>query len=156
MIKYISLLLFIGLAWEQGRRGQALHFKNNDETIKISSGEKLQLNENRYTLIKTDYSKQYVLVKKHNSQIQDTLRFDSVVSFKYYEKSFGRSVLKGTAYGALFGAANGVIDGEMFHIMVFSIWFGGIGSIGGAIYGILIPIASEQIILDKEGWYISN
>jgi hypothetical protein len=151
MIRYVSLLLFIGLAW-----GQALHFKNNDETIKISSGEKLQLNENRYTLIKTDYSKQYVIVKRHNTQIQDTLRFDSVVSFKYYEKSFGRSVLKGTAYGALFGAANGVIDGEMFHIMVFSIWFGGIGSIGGAIYGILNPIASEQIILDKEGWYISN
>ncbi len=156
MSKYISLLLFIGLAWGQGRRGQALHFKNNDETIKISSGEKLQLNENRYTLIKTDYSKQYVIVKKHNTQIQDTLRFDSVVSFKYYEKSFGRSVLKGTAYGALFGAADGVIDGEMFHTIVFSILFGGIGSIGGAIYGILIPIASEQIILDKEGWYISN
>jgi hypothetical protein len=151
MIRYITLLLFIGLAW-----GQALHFKNNDETIKISSGEKLQLNENIYTLIKTDYSKQYVIVKKHNSQIQDTLRFDSVVSFKYYEKSFGRSVLKGTAYGALFGAANGVIDGEMFHIMVFSIWFGGIGSIGGAIYGSYIPIASEQIILEEEGWYISN
>ena len=78
------------------------------------------------------------------------------MSFKYYEKSFGRSVLKGTAYGALFGAANGVIDGEMFHIMVFSIWFGGIGSIGGAIYGSYIPIASEQIILEEEGWYISN
>jgi hypothetical protein len=40
MIRYVSLLLFIGLAW-----GQALHFKNNDETIKISSGEKLQLND---------------------------------------------------------------------------------------------------------------
>ena len=151
MIRYISLLLFIGLAW-----GQALHFKNNDETIKISSREKLQLNENRYTLIKTDYSKQYVIVKKHNSSIQDTLRFGSIVSFKYYEKSFASSVLKGTAYGALFGAANGVIDGEMFHTIVFSILFGGIGSIGGAIYGILIPIASEEIILDKEGWYISN
>jgi hypothetical protein len=137
-------------------KGQTLLFKNNDETIKIETGEKLQLNEDKYTLVKTDYSKQYVIVKKHNTQIQDTLRFDSVVSFKYYEKSFGRSVLKGTAYGALFGAANGVIDGEMFHIMVFSIWFGGIGSIGGAIYGILNPIASEQIILDKEGWYISN
>ena len=139
--------------------GKTLHFKNNDETIKIETGEKLQLNEDKYTLVKTDYSKQYVLVKKHNSSIQDTLRFGSIVSFKYYEKSlrsFASSVLKGTAYGALFGAANGVIDGEMFHTIVFSILFGGIGSIGGAIYGILIPIASEQIILEEEGWYISN
>ena len=56
----------------------------------------------------------------------------------------------------MFGAAGGVIDGEMFHTIVFSIWFGGIGSIGGAIYGILIPIASEEIILEEDGWYISN
>ena len=154
----MSLLLFIGLAW-----GQALHFKNNDETIKIEIGEKLQINDNKYILLKTDYSKQYFLVKKHNSEIQDTLRFDSVVSFKYYEKSlrsFASSVLKGAKYGALFGAAGSVIDGEIkygFHWTVaYSILFGITGSIGGAIYGILIPIASEQIILDKEGWYISN
>ena len=158
MRRYITLLLFIGLAW-----GQALHFKNNDETIKIEIGEKLQINDNKYTLLKTDYSKQYVLVKKHNSQIQDTLRFGSVVSFKYYEKSlrsFASSVLKGAKYGALFGAAGSVIDGEIkegFHWTVaYSILFGITGSIGGAIYGILIPIASEQIILEEEGWYISN
>jgi len=58
MIRYISLLLLIGLAL-----GQTLHFKNNFETIKIETGEKLQLNEDKYTLLKTDYSKQYVLVK---------------------------------------------------------------------------------------------
>ena len=158
MIRYLSLLLFIGLAW-----GQALHFKNNDEIIKIDSGEKLQLNENKYTLVKTDYSKKYVLVEKHNSSIQDTLRFGSIVSFKYYEKSlrsFTSSVLKGTAYCALFGAAGSVIDGEIqygFHwTILYSILYGITGSIGGAIYGILIPIASEQIILEKEGWYISE
>ena len=158
MRRYISLLLLIGLVW-----GQTLHFKNNDETIKIETGEKLQLNEDKYTLVKTDYSKQYVIVKKHNSEIQDTLRFDSVVSFKYYEKSlrsFASSVLKGAKYGALFGAAGSVIDGEIkygFHwTILYSILFGGIGSIGGATYGILIPIASEEIILEKDGWYISN
>ena len=56
----------------------------------------------------------------------------------------------------MFGAVGGVIDGEMFHAILFSILFGSFGSIGGAIYGILIPIASEEIILEKEGWYISN
>ena len=98
MIRYMSLLLFIGLAWRQ-----SLYFKNNDKTIKINSGEKLQLNENRYTLFKTDYLKEYVLVEKHKSSIQDTLKFGSIVSFKYYEKSlrsFTNSVLKGTAYCA--------------------------------------------------------
>ena len=82
MRRYLSLLLFLGLVW-----GQALYFKKNDKTIKIDSGEKLQLNGNKYTLLKTDYFNQYVLVENHNSQMQDTLRFDSVVSFKYYEKS---------------------------------------------------------------------
>ena len=158
MCRYISLLLLIGLSW-----GQTLHFKNNDETIKIGIGEKLQLNKDKYTLVKTDYSKKYVIVKNHNSQIQDTLRFDSVVSFKYHEKSlrsFASSVLKGAKYGALFGAAGSVIDGEIkygFHwTILYSILFGGIVSIGGATYGILIPIASEEIILEKDGWYISN
>ena len=32
----------------------------------------------------------------------------------------------------------------------------GLGAFSGAVYGILIPIASEEIILEKEGWYISN
>ena len=77
MTKQFTLLLLIGLAW-----GQSLNFKNDDKTIKIETGEKLQINNIKYNLIGTDYSKQYVIVKKHNSQMQDTLRFDSVVSFE--------------------------------------------------------------------------
>jgi len=158
MTRIFPILLFIGLSW-----GQALHFTNNDKTIKIETGEKLQINDNKYTLVKTVYSKEYVIVEKHKSSIQDTLKFNSIVSFKYYEKSlrsFASSVLKGTVFGALFGAGGSVIDGEIkygFHwTILYSILFGGIGSIGGATYGILIPIASEEIILEKDGWYISN
>ena len=40
--------------------------------------------------------------------------------------------------------------------MLGSVVFGGLGAFSGAVYGILIPIASEQVILEKEGWYISN
>ena len=157
MHRYLTLLLFIGLAW-----GQALYFKNNDETIKINSGEKLQLNGNKYTLLKTDYLKQYVLVENHNSQIQDTLRFDSVVSFKYYEKSlrsFTSSIIKCTKYGVLIGAIAGLPEGINYGyhwVILGSVLYGGLGAFSGAVYGILIPIASEQIILEEEGWYINN
>ena len=157
MHRYLTLLLFIGLAW-----GQALYFKNNDETIKINSGEKLQLNGNKYTLLKTDYLKQYVLVENHNSQIQDTLRFDSVVSFKYYEKSlrsFTSSIITCTKYGVLIGAIAGLPEGINYGyhwVILGSVLYGGLGAFSGAVYGILIPIASEQIILEKEGWYISE
>jgi hypothetical protein len=156
--RIIPLLLFIGLAW-----GQALHFKNkNNETIKIETGEKLQINDNKYTLVKTDYSKQYVLVNKHNSQIQDTLSFDSVVSFKYYEKSlrsFTPNIIKCTKYGVLIGAILGLPEGINYGphwVVLGSILWGGLGAFSGAVYGILIPIASEEIILEEDGWYISN
>ena len=155
---FLPLLMLTGLLF-----GQDLHFKNdNNETIKIETGEKLQINDNKYTLLKTDYSKQYVLVNKHNSQIQDTLSFDSVVSFKYYEKSlrsFTSSIIKCTKYGVLIGAIAGLPEGINYGyhwVILGSVLYGGLGAFSGAVYGILIPIASEQIILEKEGWYISE
>ena len=154
----LTVTLFLGLVW-----GQTLHFKNNrNEAIKIKTGQKLHINDNKYTLLKTDYSKQYVLLQKHNSQIQDTLTFDSVISFKYYEKSlksFTSSVVKGAKYGVLAGAILGLPEAINygFHWVVLgSVLYGGLGAFSGAVYGILNPIASEEIILDKEGWYISN
>ena len=158
MKRLLTFTLSIGLAW-----GQALHFKNNsNETIKIKTGQKLHINDNKYTLLKTDYSKQYVLVNKHNSQIQDTLSFESVVSFKYYEKSltsFTSNIIKCTKYGVLIGAIAGLPEGINygFHWVVLgSVLYGGLGAFSGAVYGILIPIASEEIILEEDGWYISN
>ena len=152
----LTVTLFLGLVW-----GQALHFKNNsNETIEIKTGEKLQINNNKYTLLKTDYSKQYVLVNKHNSQIQDTLAFNSVVSFRYYEKSlksFTSSVIKGAKYGVFAGAVIGLPDAINygFHWVVLgSFIYGSLGAIGGAVYSVLIPIESDKLILGDKEWQI--
>ncbi|MDE0742084.1 MAG: hypothetical protein OSB59_05815 [Candidatus Poseidoniia archaeon] len=40
--------------------------------------------------------------------------------------------------------------------MAGSVLFGGFGAFSGAVYGIVFPRLSEEIILDKEGWYISK
>lgn len=157
-MKHLWLILFVtlGLVW-----GQDLHFKNNrDEIIKIIAGQNLHINEHKYTLLKTDYSKQYVLVKKYNSQIQDTLTFDSIVSFKYYEKSlesFASSVIKGAKYGVIIGAIVGLPEALNYgvHWIVFgSVVHGSLGVMGGAMYGIIIPRKSDQLILIDEEWEI--
>ena len=170
MKHFLPLLILTGFLF-----GQDLYFKNdNNETIKIEIGKKLQINNNKYTLISTDYSKQYLLVKKHNSQIQDTLSFDSVVSFKYYEKSlrsFASSVFKGFISIALIGGVlsypydgdwgsfflGGVEGGKSLVKFANGLYFGTfLGVPCGALYGILIPRVSDEIILEKEGWYISK
>ena len=152
----LTVTLFLGLVW-----GQTLHFKNNrNEAIKIKTGQKLHINDNKYTLLKTDYSKQYVLLKKHNSQIQDTLMFDSIMSFKYYEKSlesFTSSVVKGTKYGLLIGAVVGLVEGINYGphwVVLGSVIYGSLGAIGGAVYGVLIPIESDKLILSDKEWTI--
>ncbi|MDA9671720.1 hypothetical protein N9T87_00375 [bacterium] len=155
MIKNLPLLLFIGLTW-----GQSLNFKNNDKTIKIETGEKLQLNGDKYTLVKSVYSKEYVIVEKHKSSIQDTLKFDSIVSFKYYEKSlksFSSNTIKCTKYGVLIGAIAGLPEGFNygFHwIVLGGVLYGGLGAFSGAVYSMLKPIASEKITLEKS-WFVS-
>ena len=152
----LTVTLFLGLVW-----GQALHFKkNSNETIKIKTGQKLNINDNKYTLLKTNYSKQYVLVKKYNSQIQDTLAFNSVISFRYYEKSlksFTSSVLKGAKYGVFAGAIIGLPEAINygFHWVVLgSFIYGSLGAIGGAVYSVLIPIESDKLILGDKEWTI--
>jgi len=84
------------------------------------------------------------------------------VSFKYYEKSlrsFASSVLKGFISSALIGGVISYAYNREYPHIAFagSLFFGTfLGVPCGALYGILIPRVSEEIILDKEGWYISK
>ena len=113
-------------------------------------------------MIGTDYSKQYILLLKGKSQKKDTLRFDSVKSFKYYEKSlrsFSSNTIKCTKYGVLIGAIAGLPEGINYGfqwVVAGGILHGGLGALCGAVYSMLRSIASEKIILEKKGWYISN
>lgn len=142
--------------------GNSLHLKKKNETIKIEIGTTIQINDNKYILLKTNYLKQYILVKKYNSLIKDTLRFDSIISIKYYEKSFRvytSNIIKYTKYGVLIGAIAGLPEGIKygFHwVGLGSILYGTLGFFAGAIYTTVIPISSKEIILKKEGWSITN
>ena len=81
---------------------QDLHLRNQNNTIKIKVGSKLQVNNKEYTLFKTDYLEGFVYLKEHKSQILDTLSFDSILSLKYYKppvNTFCSSVIVG-AVGA--------------------------------------------------------
>ena len=154
----LTVTLFVGVVW-----GQALHLKNNNnETIIIKAGQKLHINDNKYTLIKTDYSKKYILVRTYNSLLQDTLTFNSVKSFIYYEKSLGSftsSVFRGARYGVLAGSIIGLPEAIKygFHWVVLgSLIYGSLGVVGGAVYGVLIPIESDELIVGDKEWRIDK
>ena len=163
---------------------QDLHLRNQNKTIKIKVGTKLQINNKEYTLFKTDYLEKFVYLKEHKSQILDTLSFDSILSLKYYKhpvNTFCSSVIVG-AVGVAGAAAlfydlsppnENNPDKEQATFMgspikfteedekvirnVFMLGFGGIGAFFGAIYGVL-PSAglSREIKLKKDGWSIKK
>ena len=94
------------------------------------------------------------------------------MSFKYYEKSlrsFASSVLKGfISIGLIGGVLSYPYDGDWGSFILRGgatrtqlkigngLYFGFLGVPCGALYGILIPRLSDEIILEKEGWYISK
>ena len=157
-MKHLWLILFVTI---ELIRGQELNFKNNhNDIIKIKSGQKLHINDNKYTLIKTDYSNGYIVLNKYDSEAKDTLTFNSVVSFRYDEKSlksFTSSLLKGTKYGVLAGALLGIPEAINygFHWVVLGgLVYGTLGAVGGAVYGIMIPVESNELILTDKEWQI--
>ena len=91
--------------------------------------------------------------------MQDTLTFESIKSFKYYDKSKD-SFLFNQKKAALIGAFSGFIVGFLSEpesiewAILGSILWGGIGAINGSIYGLLIPRESEILILGDKEWQI--
>jgi len=101
----------------------------------------------------------YKYLKNTKYQMQDTLTFESIKSFKYYDKSKD-SFLFNQKKAALIGAFSGFIVGFLSEpesiewAILGSILWGGIGAINGSIYGLLIPRESEILILGDKEWQI--
>ena len=99
----------------------------------------------------------YKYIKNTKFQMQDTLSFESIEAFKYYEKStksFFFSQAKGAAIGLLSGFMVGYLE-EGFHWGVLGgIVWGGAGMINGSIHGLLIPRESDILILSDQAWQI--
>lgn len=100
----------------------------------------------------------YKYIKNTKFQMQDTLSFESIESFKYYEKS-KQSFFFNQTKGALIGASSGFMVGllleEGFHWGILgSIIWGGTGMINGSIHGLLIPRESDIVILSDNEWQI--
>ena len=109
----------------------------------------------------------YKYIKNTKYQMQDTLAFESIKSFKYYDKSiesFFFNLKKGALIGALSGLPFGFFsedertfaseDERINWAILYSIVWGGIGAINGSIYGLLIPRESDILILGDKEWKI--
>tara|TARA_B100000902_G_scaffold40372_1_gene48006 strand:+ start:1519 stop:2109 length:591 start_codon:yes stop_codon:yes gene_type:complete len=100
----------------------------------------------------------YKYIENTKFQMQDSLTFESIESFKYYEKStqsFFFNQKKGALIGVLSGFMVGLLE-EGFHWGVLgSIIWGGAGIINGSIHGLLIPRESNIIIVSENDWQIA-
>ena len=99
----------------------------------------------------------YKYIKNTKFQMQDTLSFESIEAFKYYEKSaksFFFNQAKGAAIGALSGFMVGSLEGGVHWGILGSIIWGGTGMINGSVHGLLIPRGSDMLILSDKEWQI--
>ena len=65
--------------------------------------------------------------------------------------------MKGTKYGVLAGALLGIPEAINygFHWVVLGgLVYGTLGAVGGAVYGIMIPVESNELILTDKEWQI--
>ena len=157
---YLSLLLFIGLAW-----GQSLKFVNTDgQSVIINPSQGgltsgfLYLNGTKYFLKDVDYKTKMVKVKKVyrtgisqliNYNKYEEIPFDAIHSFKYIKRRFSAiPILIGGGIGYYF-LANPKADTLSFYL----------GTIPAFTLGLslsIVPRYSEELLLSDDGWSISD
>ena len=163
MTKYITLLLFIGLAWGKSLKlvntdGQLVIIKPSQGTlISLPTTGLLYLNGTKYVLFDVDYKAKTVKVKKYyrtnigriiNYFYYETIPFDSIYSFRHKEQSFNIiPLLIGGGAGAyiFFSKADAI-----------SIMLGTMPSVTLGMVLSAIPQFSEELIVGDDNWVIKN
>ena len=154
MGRYISLLLFIGLAW-----GQNLKFVNTDgQSVTILNSDLLYLNGTKYFLKDVNFKTKVVKVKKvyrtsigqminYNKYVE--IPFDSIHSFRYLKRQFNIiPTLIGGGLGYYF-LANPEAD-------TLSLYLGTIPAVSLGLLLSFIPQFNEELFLNDDGWSIVN
>ena len=152
MGRYISLLLFIGLAW-----GQNLKFVNTDgQSVTILNSDLLYLNGTKYFLKDVNFKTKVVTVKKVHRTIigcminynkYKEIPFDSIRSFRYLKRSFSIiPMLIGGGLGVHFYS-----EGD-----TPSLYFGTIPAFTFGVLLSFIPQFSEELIVGDGEWTIKT
>lgn len=161
MRRYLSLLLFIGLAWGKSLKlvntdGQSVIIKPSTFNLQglLSSG-LLYLNGTKYVLKEVDYESKIVKVKRgHNGYSQmlnyfknEEISFDSIHSFRCVEQRFSIvPILIGGGVGAYFFSKG---DFASFYFGTMPAFALGLGLS-------VLPKFSEELFLSNDGWSISD
>ena len=158
MTKYLTLLLFIGLAW-----GKDLHLVSPDgRAITIQqakygfSGEIFYLNGIKYVLKDVNQKKKIIKVKKFyrtaigqliNFNKYQEIPFDSIYSFRYIEQSFNIiPMLIGSGIGYYFLSHP---EADAFYVL-----FGTLPALSLGLELSLVPKFSEELIVGDGDWSI--
>ena len=161
MHRYLSLLLFIGLAWGNYLKlvntdGQSVIIKPSTFHLQglLSSG-LLYLNGTKYVLKEVNYESKIVKVKRgHNTYSQmlnyfknEEISFDSIHSFRYVEQRFSIvPILIGGGLGVYF-----LSNGDFA-----SFYFGTMPAFTLGLSLSVLPKFSEELFLSNDGWSISD
>ena len=152
MGRYISLLLFIGLAW-----GQNLKFVNTDgQSVTILNSDLLYLNGTKYFLKDVNFKTKVVTVRKVHRTIigyminynkYKEIPFDSIRSFRYLKRSFSIiPMLIGGGLGVHFYS-----EGD-----TPSLYFGTMPAFTFGVLLSFIPQFSEELIVGDGEWTIKT
>lgn len=151
MTKYITLLLFIGLAW-----GKSLKFVNTDGESVIVNESKFglhfysslfYLNGTRYIIKKIDFKTKLINVQKRGFLKFEEVPFDSIYSFRYVERNFNIIPM-------LIGGVIGYYNMKKPNADTLSFIFGTIPTFGLGLGLSFLPQFSEELIVGDDGWSI--